>query len=106
MADLANQGETALPVNVEVARYEVSCLPRGHREYRHYKINVERSRDGWLVHDGYMRLTENGAWVEPNGIGPLHEEAVALRLAREAAPHLTCNAHTVAEALSEGDDRG
>ncbi|MGW4422570.1 hypothetical protein [Streptosporangium sp. NPDC004631] len=91
---------------VRVTRYEVSCLPEEHREYKNYKIAVERHRDGrWSAHDGYMQLTAAGAWVEPRGLEHLHDGETALRLAREAAPHMTTfNGHTVAEALSEGGD--
>ncbi|MFC3986492.1 hypothetical protein [Streptosporangium jomthongense] len=104
---MTNPKKPTPAVNVEVTRYEVSCLRPDQREYKNYKILVERYRDGlWFAHDGLMRLAADGEWVESRGLDHLHDEETALRLARQAAPHLTCNGHTVAEALSEGGDRG
>ena len=99
--------ESTPEVFTRATRYEVSCLPPDHREYKNYRISVERHRDGrWSAHDGYMQLTADGTWVEPRGLDHLHDAATALHLARQAAPHMTTfNGHTVAEALNEGGPR-
>lgn len=91
-------------VFVSVTRYEVSCLLPDHREYKNYKINVERHRDGrWSANDGFRELNVNGEWgLVAYGVRHRHDEETALRLARQAAPHMTCNGHTMAEALADG----
>ncbi|MEU4410709.1 hypothetical protein AB0F88_39915 [Streptosporangium sp. NPDC023963] len=88
---------------VRVTRYEVSCLPLGHPEYKNFKVIVERHRDGrWSASDGLLALTSGGAWViDPSCVAHRHSEEFALQLARAAAPHVTCNGHTVADALRD-----
>lgn len=95
---------------VHVTRYEVSCLPQGHREHKNFKVIVERHRGGmWSASDGLLVLAADGEWVtDPLGARHRHDEDTALQLAREAAPHMkTFNGHTVAEALQNQEiDRG
>lgn len=88
---------------VRVTRYEVSCLPQSHREHKNFKILVEQHRGGmWSANDGPFGLTADGRWAaDPSRIDYRHTEDTALRLARAAAPHMTCNGHTVAEALQD-----
>lgn len=96
--------------------YQVSCLPLDHRAARHLSVWVKwRGRGLWAVtDDGGRCLNANGEWVwEPQVssrtdawiAGHRFDLDTALRLAKEAAPHLTVNDLTVADVL-EGKTRG
>jgi hypothetical protein len=98
-----------MTVYTDPATYEVSCLPRGHRDRGYLLLTVEyRGKDLWGVFNGRQCLGTDGLWEwEPQPSSreddwlathrfPLDE---ALRLAREAAPHLTVNGYTLADIL-------
>lgn len=102
-------GLTPAP-QVRATRYEVSLLPEDDINYRLFRVLVEeRDGYGWTVHDGHACLSAAGVW---DGVGVSvygNDEAwiaahrfdldTALRLAREAAPGVTVNGVTAAEAL-------
>ena len=105
------QAATATPT-----AYQVSCLPIDHAAARHLSVWVKwRGENRWAVTDGGMRcLSRNGEWgFEPQTSSRTDEWIAAhrfdfdtaLRLAKEAAPHLTINGLTVADVL-EGKFRG
>lgn len=86
-----------------VSSYEVCCVPRDNINARHFTIHVREVRPGlWIATDGYVCLNEAGEWAtDPSGLHNRHDEATALRLAEAAAPHVTVNGHTVADALAQ-----
>lgn len=100
---------------VEVSQYTVSLLPRGHREYRHFLVRVERvlSRQGqvqWEVRNSFWTLSHAGTWDDP----PYERTAVwlsthrwldredALNEAREAVRRIEVNGIPVAAVLARG----
>lgn len=100
-----------IAVTVQPTVYTVSCLPEDDIHYRFFQLTVERDQYGWSVNDGhsYRCLNADGTWDHR---GASAEKAsvfwveahrfdldTALRLARKAAPHVTFNGRTVAEAL-------
>lgn len=89
------------PVLTEVTRYEVSVLPRNDINRPHFTIAVEyRGDNRWAVTRHRECLGADGAWGwEPS---PSNREDdwvdahrfdldTALRLARDAAPHVVAN---------------
>lgn len=96
-----------------VTRYEVSCLPPDNINAYHFTITVEwRGGDLWAVlHHGYC-LGADGEWdYEPR---PSSREddwlethrftlGIALMLAKQEAPKIRVNGHTVAEALRRAE---
>lgn len=104
--------ETPTPTpHVRATRYEVSCLPDGHDDLGHFSITVEyRGRDRWAVlQRGRWCLSNTGEWdYEPTPSDRTGEwlaahrfdRDTALRLAREQAPLIRVNGHTVADALA------
>lgn len=100
---------------VRITRYEVSCLPEGDINARGFTLTVEyRGRGLWAVLDGLWCLGTDGEWdyeMRPSeredGWLATHRFDIetALRLAKEAAPDMTVNGHTVADALSRIAER-
>ena len=105
---------------VQATRYTVNCLPEDDINASAYEITVEyRGRGLWAVlQRGMWCLGKEGDWdyeMRPSERDDdwlaTHRftEAEALRLAKEAAPHVTCNGRTVAQALAliakKGTDR-
>ena len=98
--------------HVAATEYEVSCLPAEHRERIHFTIKVSWRGPGdqWAVCDGFGScLGFGGEWAyEPSPSNRTDEWKathrfsleLALQVAREQAPHMTCNGWTVAEALA------
>lgn len=98
---------TVLPV-----RYTVSCLPEEDVNAKHFAIEVCYRGEGlWAVVQGddWACLGADGTWAEgvkPHGRGDAwlaahrFDEETALKLAREAAPHVTVNGFTVQRALA------
>jgi hypothetical protein len=95
---------------IRPTRYTVSVLPEDHVDASSFTLWVERDRYGWGVNDGRSSLGADGQW-DRGGVSVYgrddawiathrFDEQTALRLAREAAPHVTVNGHTVAEALA------
>ncbi|MEV8638953.1 hypothetical protein AB0395_45595 [Streptosporangium sp. NPDC051023] len=98
-------------VFVRPTRYDVSCLPEDDINARHYTLTVEyRGRGLWAVMDGPYAYDANGvkdyepspsnredAWLATHRF----DMDTALAIAQQVAPNMTCNGHTVAEALAE-----
>lgn len=99
-----------------ITRYEVSCIPPDHIDADSFTIAVAwRGRDRWAVLlRGMWCLGTDGKWDHE----PIPSERTdewkathrfdcetALKLAREAAPHVKVNGYTVADMLArEADD--
>jgi hypothetical protein len=90
---------------VRTTRYEVSCLPPGHVSARSYTIYVKQTSDGqWIATDNRRCLNRAGEWVvDPSGVHVRHDEQTALRLAKAAAPLMTVDGWTVADALARAE---
>jgi hypothetical protein len=87
---------------VRATRYEVSLLPEDDINYRHYALKVERRRDGaWIVTDGFRWMDTELTFHDRPYEQCLHDLETALRLAREAAPHVRVNRWTAADALRQ-----
>lgn len=100
-----------LPVpHVQPTAYTVNCLPEDDINASVYAVNVEYRGEGrWAVTRHGSCLGSDGEWdfgVKPYDRGDdwvathRFDLDTALKLAREAAPHVTVNGHTVAEALA------
>ncbi len=106
---------TELAATSTPTAYQVSVLPIDHPAARHLSVWVKwRGRNRWAVSDGMQCLSADGEWVfEPQTSARTDEWIAAhrfdletaLRLAKQAAPHLTVNGLTVADVL-EGKFRG
>lgn len=92
-------------------RYEVSCLPETHIDAGHFTVTVEyRGRDRWAVlQRGRWCLSTTGEWGYESIPSERTDEWLAahrfdldtaLRLAREQAPRMTVNGHTVTDVLA------
>ncbi|MGW4505740.1 hypothetical protein ACWENO_13980 [Streptomyces sp. NPDC004436] len=101
---------TALPEpTVRPTRYEVSLLPEADINYQSYVVTVEYCGDDrWAVTRNQFCLGVDGTWefgIKPYDRGDDWLNAhrfdldTALKLAREAAPHVVCNGWTVADAI-------
>lgn len=101
---------------VQPTAYTVNCLPEDDINARHFALTVEYRGDGrWAVcRSGRGCLGVDGAWdyeARPSA----HEDGwiaahrfdldTALRLAREAAPHVEVNGITVVQALARRSPR-
>lgn len=96
---------------LEVATYEVSCLPRDHPERFAFTVTVEyRGNDLWAVKSGTWCYAADGSrdpesipsertdeWLATHRF-PFDE---ALALAKQIAPHMRSGRWGVAEALAE-----
>lgn len=98
------------PPSVIVIRYDVSCLPEGHRDRHHFTIQVRYcGRDKWQVTDIY------GDDYDADGVHaydrsrpvPLErtrfDHDTALALAQRIAPQMVVNGRTVADVLANGE---
>ncbi len=101
---------TALAATVTPTTYQVSCLPIDHSAARHLSVWVKwRGKNRWAVTDGDMHcLNSDSEWVYEPQTSSRTEEWIAahrfdletaLRLAKEAAPHLAIDGLTVADVL-------
>lgn len=107
--------ETPKPT-VKATHYEVSCLPEENVNARHFTLRVEyRGRDRWAVTDGHDCLSKDGTWSYESIPSNREDDWLAahrfdldtaLRLAKEAAPKVTVNGYTVADALAMTAARG
>lgn len=98
-----------IPAVATVTEYLVSCLPLDDINASGFTITVAwRGGDLWAVVRHTACLNKDGYWdYEPipsertdEWIAEHRFElATALRLAKEAAPHIRCNRWTVADAL-------
>lgn len=95
-------------VLVEPTRYEVSVLPFDDINRSSFTITVEARGEGrWAVCRHRQCLDIDGAWSWEALPSNRHDEWLAthrfdldtaLKLAREAAPHLRVNGHTALDA--------
>lgn len=103
---LAGQGQEP---TVRPTRFEVSLLPEGDVNYLLYALAVEaRGADRWAVvrHRQCLRVDGEWSWEsipserEDEWLAAhRHDRETALRLAVDAAPGVTVNGVTAAEAL-------
>lgn len=84
-------------------RYTVTCVPPDSSSDAHvWALQVEERRDGsWVVSDGFHEwMDTSGTWQDRPFPQCLHDLDTALRLAREAAPHVIVNGLTPQAALA------
>ncbi len=92
-------------MTIRITEYEVSVLPETHAAYRAYAIQVQyRGKGKWRVYRLMDYLNANGEWTylyreTGNDSDHLFDLATALRLAKEAAPHVATNGRTAQETL-------
>jgi hypothetical protein len=107
--------ETAPEPEARVTQYRVNCLTDDDINGHLFGITVEyRGRGLWAVNRLGRCLGTDGVW-DYESIPSEREdewlathrfdEETALQLAREAAPHVTVNGFTVADALRMSDAR-
>jgi hypothetical protein len=109
---------TTLPAaSVQPTAYRVSLLSEGDVNFKFYVLTVEYCQEGqWAVTNGDSCLGADGTWADgvvPYGRGAAWLTAhrfdldTALRLAQAAAPHVTVNGRTAADAyrLAVGEAR-
>ena len=94
---------------VRVTRYEVSILPEDNRNARYFKLHVGYRGDGqWIVYQGQQPrfcLGRDGSWAYESAVDDewlalrTFDKETALRLACEAAPHVTVNGYTAGDFL-------
>lgn len=97
---------------VRVTRYEVSCCPDTSINRDRFTITVEyRDDDRWAVCHGGDTLGADGTWefepipTDDGAWLTTHRFTLdqALRLAKDAAPKLAIEGHTVAAELTRAD---
>jgi hypothetical protein len=88
-----------------VTRYEVSCIPRDDINATLFTVYVKQTGDGlWIATDNKRCLNAAGEWVvDRSGLYVRHDKETALRLAKAAAPGMTVNGWTVADALTRAE---
>jgi hypothetical protein len=88
-------GDVMPEIHERVSEYTVCALPEGHREYWHFAVTVNLRGDGrWTVANcGYV-LSADGTWAPETSDSDRFDLDTALRLAREAAPHVTVSGWT------------
>jgi hypothetical protein len=103
---------TATPEpSVLATRFEVSLLPEGNINRRHFTLYVEwRGGDTWAVTTGFHEcLGSDGAWSYESLPSERTDEWIAahrfdletaLKLAQKAAPGVTVNGWTAAQAYA------
>ncbi|UJV42044.1 hypothetical protein [Streptomyces sp. AMCC400023] len=89
---------------VEITRYEISLLPETDINRPVYTINVEnRGNDQWAVVRHRQCMNASGEWSWESIPSEREDEwlvehrfdrETALKLAKQAAPHLVVNGHT------------
>ncbi|MFD7661301.1 hypothetical protein [Streptomyces sp. NPDC059788] len=97
-------------VTVTATRYTVSCLTEDDINARAFDIEIVYRGDGrWAVCRLGKCLSADGTWSYESIPSERRDDWLAKhrfdfetaeRLAREAAPHITVNGHTVADALA------
>lgn len=102
-------------VTVEATRYTVSAVPEGNVNRYHYEIHVEyRGPNSWAVVRMGFCLGADGEWDYESIPSERRDEWLAthrfpleraLELAKAAAPDITVNGWTVAQAIAAGADR-
>src|SRR5690606_38176700 len=82
-----------------VTRYTVCALPEDHPETYRFAVHAEETAPGrWAVTNRALHLQEDGTW----GIAPYSARtlAAALDAAEIAAPNITVNGASVADAIA------
>jgi hypothetical protein len=100
---------------VQATRYTVNCLPEDGIDSHVFEITVEYRGDGrWAVKRHSQCLAADGTWdyeMRPSEREDDWLDAhrfdldTALKLAKEAAPHVTVNGFTVTDALRMAQQR-
>ncbi|MFJ7895955.1 hypothetical protein [Streptomyces anthocyanicus] len=100
---------------VQATRYTVNCLPEDGVDSHVFEITVEyRGSDRWAVRRFSQCLAADGAWDYEMRPSEREDEWLdahrfdldtALKLAKEAAPKVTVNGFTVADALRMAQQR-
>ncbi|MER6778481.1 MULTISPECIES: hypothetical protein [unclassified Streptomyces] len=96
--------------HVQVTRFEVSVLPQGDVNRRHFTLYVEwRGGGQWAVSNGFHEcLSADGTWSYESIPTERRDEwitanrfslSTAVALAKEHAPLITVNGHTALDAL-------
>ncbi|ONK09484.1 hypothetical protein [Streptomyces sp. MP131-18] len=98
------------PARIQPTRYEVNCLPEDDINGHSFALAVEyRGRDRWAVVRHGQCLGADGTWSYESVPSERTDEwldhhrfdlGTALRLALAAAPSVTVNGWTVADALA------
>lgn len=96
-------------------QYTVSAIPEGHDARPEFEIQVNYRGGGlWGARRWTRCLDSEGRWDYELSPSESEDEWLArhrfdldtaLRLAKEAAPHLTVNGHTVRDVLAEAGRR-
>ena len=97
------------PTTIIATRYVVSCFEPDDHEGAHFNLAVEyRGRGLWAVVRHSQCLAADGTWSWESIPSEREDEWLAthrfdldtaLKLAKQAAPHITVNGYTVADAL-------
>lgn len=100
---------------VQATRYTVNCLPEDGLDSHVFEITVEyRGDNRWAVKRHSQCLAADGTWdyeMRPSEreddwlAAHRFDLNTALKLAKEAAPHVTVNGFTVADALRMAQQR-
>jgi len=90
----------ATEVLVSSEKYTVTCVPEDARGATGFALTVRhRGNDQWTIQHGERTyLAPDGSWTSSDE--HRFQLDTALRLAREAAPHITVNDRTVNQALA------
>lgn len=108
MSERAQDGQT-IETSTQITQWEVSCLPNDSVNRGHFTITVEwRGPGSWAVKRWSSCLSSSGKWDHESIPSEREDEWLAehrfdldtaLRLARENAPLIRVNGHTVADVL-------
>jgi hypothetical protein len=94
-----------MEIHEQPVRYAVSAVPLEWLGSRHFTVHVQCLRSNeWVVERYGEFLTPAGQWTFVTAERGKFELEEALEMAREAAPHLTVNEYTVADALTKGSE--
>lgn len=95
---------TALEPRVQATRYTVTCMPREAAPDAHvFAIHIDRKNDDtWAITDGHRYLDADGQWGHISYLHDRYRHTLdrALQLAKQAAPKVTVNGMTPADALA------
>lgn len=102
---------------VQAVEYTVNCVPEDDLESHLFEVRVQYRGAGRyaVIQHGHLCLGADGTWDHgikeyDRGDDWLNTHRfdldTALRLAKEAAPHVTVNGHTVTDAISMRQKRG
>lgn len=89
-------------------RYDVSCLPEGHPDRRHFTVQLRYCGEGqWAATDIFGdEYDENGEQgVYRSNPRRRFDFDTALELAKRIAPELNVDGHSVADVLARSEGR-